>query len=96
MDNTSTLIEILKLAREIGNIEIAEQAITEIAAKYEMVVIHSSIKRIVISTPLSMDNRIPAIKELREKGNNLGLHFRLQDAKEEIDRRVALLPPNQW
>lgn len=49
-----------------------------------------TLQDIVLTTPLYRENRISAIKELREKAMNAGLPYGLKESKEEIDRRIEL------
>lgn len=90
MRNIDILLQILTLAREIGNETLAKEAVIAIAREYDIVppTRYKSIQDIPLFTfPLS-GNRIASIKELRERAMENGMSCGLKEAKEEIDRRI--------
>lgn len=85
-----TLIKIFKLAHEAGHKEIATEALVAIGQEYGIIPRnrYKSLSEITLYTPISMSNRITAIKELRERALENGIPSGLADCKDEIDRRV--------
>jgi ribosomal protein L7/L12 len=99
MEKTSTLLQIIKLALDINDEAIVKQAVTKLAEAHGLVPVqrYTSIEDISLYTPLHRGNRITAIKELRERAMENGMSCGLREAKEEVDRRVAIAEaPIQW
>jgi len=89
--NIDKLVHVLTLAREVGSPDLEKETVRMLCKEYGIVPDRNFPKRIEdirLFTPLNRENKITAIKELRERAMDAGLPYGLKESKDEVDRRI--------